>query len=81
MTRLELITKVLADYSGKPETELTAWAENNLDPQLTKNLQCRVPKEQAEELLAEYRANPSSVIALFARQLGKQPPQSRNDLN
>jgi hypothetical protein len=40
-----------------------------------------VPKEQAEELLAEYRANPSSVIALFARQLGKQPPQSRNDLN
>lgn len=63
MTRLELFTKVFSDFSDKSESDLLAWSEQNMDPKVRKGLSIQIPDDQVEELMAEYRANPASVIA------------------
>lgn len=70
MTRLELLTKVFSEFSGKPESELLAWAEKNMSEEERESMTKPVPDDQVENLLASFRADPASVIRTLARPLG-----------
>jgi hypothetical protein len=66
MTKSELLTKVFSEYFGRDVSELNAWTEKNMTDKVREKLDQPLPDDQAEKLLAEFRENPSAVMAMFA---------------
>lgn len=69
MTRLELLIKVFSEFSGKTERELADWADINMSEETREKLATTIPGSDVEALLAEFRSNPSAVMAAISGHL------------